>query len=242
MIGILSIRNLFWCTALFCWIACSETSSADVVRPYDGTQSGYLTSYSGIGVPGANSSKAWGQSFTNNTGSALELFRVQAYLSNSSGTLTGNLKLSLFQGSRSGGLVTPTGTALFSTNNISIASLNLGVTANPTEISISNNTATPWLIDSSVLDYVLVFDGSGITQGYFNLHDGAVNVSGQNLAYSNDLLNWSAFGGTPPVTSAMILYANTVPEPGTFGLFGVAAFIVGCIWVPRIKRRPIPAS
>ena len=170
------------------------------------------------------------------------MFRVQAYLSNSSGTLTGNLKLSLFQGSRSGGLVTPTGTALFSTNNISIASLNLGVTANPTEISISNNTATPWLIDSSVLDYVLVFDGSGITQGYFNLHDGAVNVSGQNLAYSNDLLNWSAFGGTPPVTSAMILYANTVPEPGTFGLFGVAAFIVGCIWVPRIKRRPIPAS
>ena len=209
---------------------------ADVVRPYDGTQSGNLTTYSGIGVPGVNSSRAWGQSFTNTTGSALELFRVQAYLSNSSGTLTGNFKLSLFQGSRTGGLVTPAGAALFSTGNIDVATLGLSGTAAAKEISISTNTATPWLVDNSATDYVFVFDGTGITAGYFNLHDSAASVSGQNLAYSNDLTAWGALGGTPPPTSAMVIFANTVPEPGTLVLMGLAQSAAGAWWW-RKKRR-----
>ena len=222
---------------IFIWISAHPAILvADVVRPYDGTQSGNLTSYSGIGVSGANSSRAWGQSFTNTTGSALELFRVQAYLSNSSGTLTGNFKLSLFQGSRTGGLVTPAGAALFSTGNIDVATLGLSGTAAAKEISISTNTATPWLIDNSAIDYVFVFDGTGITAGYFNLHDSAASVSGQNLAYSNDLAAWGALGGTPPPTSAMVIFANTVPEPGTLVLMGLAQSAAGAWWW-RKKRR-----
>ena len=222
---------------IFIWISAHPAILvADVVRPYDGTQSGNLTSYSGIGVSGANSSRAWGQSFTNTTGSALELFRVQAYLSNSSGTLTGNFKLSLFQGSRTGGYVTPSGNALFSTGNIDVATLGLSSTAAAKEISISTNTATPWLIDNSAIDYVFVFDGTGITAGYFNLHDSAASVSGQNLAYSNDLTAWGALGGTPPPTSAMVIFANTVPEPGTLVLMGLAQSAAGAWWW-RKKRR-----
>ena len=222
---------------IFIWISAHPAILvADVVRPYDGTQSGNLTSYSGIGVSGANSSRAWGQSFTNTTGSALELFRVQAYLSNSSGTLTGNFKLSLFQGSRTGGLVTPAGAALFSTGNIDVATLGLSSTAAAKEISISTNTATPWLVDNSATDYVFVFDGTGITAGYFNLHDSAASVSGQNLAYSNDLTAWGALGGTPPPTSAMVIFANTVPEPGTLVLMGLAQSAAGAWWW-RKKRR-----
>ena len=222
---------------IFIWISAHPAILvADVVRPYDGTQSGNLTSYSGIGVSGANSSRAWGQSFTNTTGSALELFRVQAYLSNSSGTLTGNFKLSLFQGSRTGGYVTPSGNALFSTGNIDVATLGLSSTAAAKEISISTNTATPWLIDNSAIDYVFVFDGTGITAGYFNLHDSAASVSGQNLAYSNDLAAWGALGGTPPPTSAMVIFANTVPEPGTLVLMGLAQSAAGAWWW-RKKRR-----
>ena len=222
---------------IFIWISAHPAILvADVVRPYDGTQSGNLTSYSGIGVSGANSSRAWGQSFTNTTGSALELFRVQAYLSNSSGTLTGNFKLSLFQGSRTGGYVTPSGNALFSTGNIDVATLGLSSTAAAKEISISTNTATPWLIDNSAIDYVFVFDGTGITAGYFNLHDSAASVSGQNLAYSNDLAAWGALGGTPPPTSAMVIFANTVPEPGTLALMGLAQSAAGAWWW-RKKRR-----
>lgn len=222
---------------IFIWISAHPAILvADVVRPYDGTQSGNLTSYSGIGVSGANSSRAWGQSFTNTTGSALELFRVQAYLSNSSGTLTGNFKLSLFQGSRTGGYVTPSGNALFSTGNIDVATLGLSSTAAAKEISISTNTATPWLIDNSAIDYVFVFDGTGITAGYFNLHDSAASVSGQNLAYSNDLAAWGALGGTPPPTSAMVIFATTVPEPGTLALMGLAQSAAGAWWW-RKKRR-----
>jgi len=222
---------------IFIWISAHPAILvADVVRPYDGTQSGNLTSYSGIGVSGANSSRAWGQSFTNTTGSALELFRVQAYLSNSSGTLTGNFKLSLFQGSRTGGYVTPSGNALFSTGNIDVATLGLSSTAAAKEISISTNTATPWLIDNSAIDYVFVFDGTGITAGYFNLHDSAASVSGQNLAYSNDLTAWGALGGTPPPTSAMVIFATTVPEPGTLALMGLAQSAAGALWW-RKKRR-----
>ena len=222
---------------IFIWISAHPAILvADVVRPYDGTQSGNLTSYSGIGVSGANSSRAWGQSFTNTTGSALELFRVQAYLSNSSGTLTGNFKLSLFQGSRTGGYVTPSGNALFSTGNIDVATLGLSSTAAAKEISISTNTATPWLVDNSATDYVFVFDGTGITAGYFNLHDSAASVSGQNLAYSNDLAAWGALGGTPPPTSAMVIFANTVPEPGTLALMGLAQSAAGAWWW-RKKRR-----
>ena len=238
--GIHPFRILGWLALLLLWSGHWHAAAADVVRPYDGTQSGYTNTYSGIGVPGANSSKAWGQSFTNTTGSALELFRVQAYLSNSSGTLTGSLKLSLFQGSRNGGLVAPTGTALFSTGNIDIATLGLTASAtNPTEISISNNTATPWLIDNSASEYVFVFDGTGITSGYFNLQDSGLNVPGQNLAYSNDLSSWFGLAGTPPPTSAMILYANTVPEPGTLLLFGVAAFLGALFWRPSLKQRAL---
>lgn len=210
---------------------------ADVVRPYDGTQFGNLTSYSGIGVPGPNSSVAWGQSFTNSTGSALEIFRVQAYLSNPNGTLTGNFKLSLFQGSRTGGLVTPSGTALFSTGNIDVATLGLSATTTAKEISISTNTATPWLIDNSVTDYVFVFDGTGITAGYFGLHDSGASVSGQNLAYSNNLTTWGALGGTPPPTSAMVIFANTVPEPGTLVLMGLAQSAAGAWLCWRTRRR-----
>ena len=242
LIGMPPSQVLVGIVFLLLWTVRLETATADVVRPYDGTQSGYTNTYSGIGVPGANSSKAWGQSFTNTTGSALELFRVQAYLSNSSGTLTGNLKLSLFLGSRNGGLVTPTGTALFSTGNIDISTLGLTASAtNPTEISISNNTATPWLIDNSASEYVFVFDGTGITSGYFNLQDSRSNVPGQNLAYSNDLSSWFGLAGTPPPTSAMILYANTVPEPGTLLLFGVAAFLGALFWWPRLRQRELPA-
>lgn len=228
--------NLTFVWVLVWSIAQPTSLLADVVRPYDGTQSGNLTSYSGIGVPGVNSSRAWGQSFTNTTGSALELFRVQAYLSNSSGTLTGNFKLSLFQGSRTGGLVTPAGAALFSTGNIDVATLGLSGTAAAKEISISTNTATPWLVDNSATDYVFVFDGTGITAGYFNLHDSAASVSGQNLAYSNDLTAWGALGGTQPPTSAMVIFANTVPEPGTLVLMGLAQSAAGAWWW-RKKRR-----
>jgi PEP-CTERM motif len=232
--------NLTFVWVLVWSIAQPTSLLADVVRPYDGTQSGNLTSYSGIGVPGVNSSRAWGQSFTNTTGSALELFRVQAYLSNSSGTLTGNFKLSLFQGSRTGGYVTPSGNALFSTGNIDVATLGLSGTAAPKEISISTNTATPWLIDNSATDYVFVFDGTGITAGYFNLHDSAASVSGQNLAYSNDLSNWWAQGplaGSNVIpTSAMVIFANTVPEPGTLVLMGLAQSAAGAWWW-RKKRR-----
>jgi len=232
-----SCRILGWVVFLLLWTVRLETATADVVRPYDGTQSGFLDSYSGIGVPGDQSSRAWGQSFTNTTGSALELFRVRAYLSNTSGTLTGNLKLSLFQGSRNGGLVTPTGTALFSTDNINIETLGLSTSAtNPKEISISNNTGTPWLIDNSVSDYVFVFDGTGISSGYFNLQDSGSYVSGQNLAYSNNMTNWTALGGTPTPTSAMVLFANTVPEPGTLVLMGIAQSAAGAWWWRRKRR------
>lgn len=237
VIGHNSFRILGWVVFLILWSVRLETATADVVRPYDGTQSGFLDSFSGIGVPGDQSSRAWGQSFTNTTGSALELFRVRAHLSNTSGTLTGNLKLSLFQGSRNGGLVTPNGTALFSTGNINIETLGLGISAtNPTEISISTNTATPWLIDNSVSDYVFVFDGTGISSGYFNLQDSGSYVSGQNLAYFNNVTNWTALGGTPPPTSAMVLFANTVPEPGTLVLMGIAQSAAGAWWWRRKRR------
>ena len=222
------------------WVALSGSARADVVQLYNGFVNGYLDDGSEVGRVSVNqgpvSNLSWGQSFTNNQG-LVQITSVTAYLSSASGTTpTGNFQISLFRATRSGGLATPTGQALYSTGNISLSSLNLTTGAAQKDISLTGSTA--WNLDASVSDYMLVFDGSLLTgSNYFFLQDSATAVSGQNLAVQQDGGAWTSVTGSPPPTSAMVIYANTVPEPGSLALMTVAQVAGFLVWRSRRKRK-----
>ena len=217
------------------WVALSGSARADVVQLYNGFVNGYQNDGSKVGeFSGSNYS--WGQSFTNNQGQ-VQITSVTAYLSSASGTTpTGNFQISLFRATRSGGLATPTGQALYSTGNISLSSLNLTTGAAQKDISLTGSTA--WNLDASVSDYMLVFDGSQLTgSNYFFLQDSTTAVSGQNLAVKQNGGAWTGVSGPPPPTSAMVIYAITVPEPGSLALMTVAQVAGFLVWRSRRKRK-----
>lgn len=217
------------------WVALSGSARADVVQLYNGFVGGFQNIGSEVGrVSGSNLS--WGQSFTNNQGQ-VQITSVTAYLSVAEGTTpTGNFQISLFRATRSGGLATPTGQALYSTGNISLSSLNLTTGAAQKDISLTGSTA--WNLDASVSDYMLVFDGSQLTgSNYFFLQDSTTAVTGQNLAVQQDGGAWTSVGGSPAPTSAMVIYANTVPEPGSLVLMTVAQVAGFLVWRSHRKRK-----
>lgn len=223
------------------WLAVSVPARADVVQLYNGFVGGFQNDGSKVGrvsvSGGSESNLSWGQSFTNNQGQ-VQITSVTAILSAAAGTTpTGNFQIHLFRAARSGGLAAPTGQALYSTGNIALSSLSFTTTAAQKDISLTGSTA--WNLDASISDYMLVFDGSLLTgSNYFFLQDSTTAVSGQNLAVQQDGGAWTSVGGSTPPTSAMVIYANTVPEPGTLALMSAAQLAGFLVWrSSRNKKR-----
>lgn len=208
---------------------------AEVVQLYNGAVYGIQNSASQVGMNSGNNF-SWAQSFTNAVG-PVQLTSVTAYLSKADGTNpTGDFRISLFRATHAGGLATPTGAALYSTGNISVAGLGLTTLAAQKDFFFTG-TGT-WDLDATVSDYMLVFDGSLLTgSNYFYLQDSTTYVSGQNLAYQQNSGSWSGVAGQPPPTSAMVIYANTVPEPGALLLMFVAQVAGLMVWRFRRKRK-----